>query len=453
MAILEVLPTDTPNTGRLVWNTNDRELQQQLRALAINARSAPYNAQGNGRADDRGPIQAAIDACADAGGGYVYLPTGEYLIASGSLLLRDGVNILGAGMYKTTLKLGPGVNRPVITDASVGRAGAYAFGTVRLTDFGIDGNRAENPQGQEGIWSTAYYSTFERLYIRECRTHGLRIGFAELANVAAQTTVSSCRIAHCGDTGVYLDIKSVDHTLSQNYIHNCTYGIVIRNGGVRVVNNDLFGHAIAAIQVTQTAYQVLIIANDINAVRRNAIHISRTNVAGTGPWSQMLVANNAILGDELEADNLYDAIYVETSVPHGIANLTLNSNHIYTLGGNNRFRYGINLETNVVHSVCSANAVYNAGTASYHVGPTCSQIVIDRLGGGILEPPAMPPSGVELTNPYHAPVTVYITGGNVSSIAVGGQSTGITIGAVRLPAGQKLSLTYTDAPTWVWIAD
>lgn len=53
-----------------------------------------FGAVGTGLVDDRAAIQSAIDACATAGGGFVYLPPGAYRIDSG-LTLPKIVNLIG----------------------------------------------------------------------------------------------------------------------------------------------------------------------------------------------------------------------------------------------------------------------------------------------------------------------------------------------------------------------
>ncbi len=452
MIVHEVASTATPNEGRLIWNANDQALAAWLVSLAHNVRHAPYGARGDGLVDDRPAIQAAIDACSAAGGGHVFLPAGIYRV-DGSLLLRDGANLIGAGMNVTTIRLGDGARGPALTDAAAGMAGAYAFGRVHLADFAIDGNREKCPEGGAGIFTTAYYSTFERLYIHDCRGHGLHIGFAGMANRASQDSVVGCRISDCGGAGVLLDINGTDHVLAQCYIHDCECGVEIHNGGVRVVNNDLYGNRRAAVLVTQTAYGVIVAANDLNANRRHGIVISRTTQVSSGPWGQLLISANSILGDGLEEDNAFDGIYVESDVPAGISKLTVVGNKIFTLGGPTRFRYGVHLARHVTKALCSANHIHNVASGMYAVGATCSAVAVDSLGGIALEAPSLPESGAMLTNPFHAPVSVYISGGAVSDVAIAGRSTGLPGGSFRLAAGQTISLVYTAPPSWVWIAD
>jgi len=69
-----------------------------------------YGAVGDGVADDGPAIQAAIDAATAAGGGIVYLPTGEYRITRGSgtetIVLKSNVTIRGDG-YGSHIFLDP----------------------------------------------------------------------------------------------------------------------------------------------------------------------------------------------------------------------------------------------------------------------------------------------------------------------------------------------------------
>lgn len=59
-----------------------------------NVRNSPYNAAGNGVADDTTAIQNALTAAGNAGGGIVYLPSGKYRINS-YLTVPSGVELRG----------------------------------------------------------------------------------------------------------------------------------------------------------------------------------------------------------------------------------------------------------------------------------------------------------------------------------------------------------------------
>ena len=452
MPIQQVLPEHTPNEGREIWNANDQSLFERIAALALNVKAVEFGAVGDGVADDRPALQAALDACAQRGGGYVFLPGGTYALQSGALILRDTVNLIGAGMFSSVIRMGDNVNQPVITDEGAFFDRNSAFGRTQLINFAIDGNRSGNPNGQEGILTTAYFSLFENLLIHDCGTHGIRMGRSKLDNASSQNRVSGCRIFDCNATGVYLDVNSIDHNITENYIYNCKIGIYIENGGIRVVNNDIYNHAVAAIHVEQTSYGLVIASNDLNGNVREAIHVSRTTQLTPRTWSQFLIVGNTILGDGLEADNQFDAIHVETSVEAGISNLSILSNKIFTLEGENRYRYGINLETNIVDTRCAANHVSRVGISEYFVGPTCSNVVVDSFGGVPLPAPNLPTSGEALLNPFPVAATIYLNGGQVQNVLIGDTFTGLSSGTFYLPAGKTITLFYDRTPIWNWFS-
>ena len=71
---------------------------------------------------------------------------------------------------------------------------------------------------------------------------------------------------------------------------------------------------------------------------------------------------------------------------------------------------------------------------------------------GPITPPSVPASGVAAG--YKASdFMVYITGGTVTDISIGGTSTGRTTGSFLVPAQSYIVLTYSVAPTWTWFGN
>jgi hypothetical protein len=99
----------------------------------INVQAAPYNAVGNGVADDTSALQRAITAAQVTGLGRVYLPEGLYKITS-TLTISKPIILEGSGPQTTT-----------ITADSVGQdgitVGSMAKGT-QLRDFKVSSRTA-----------------------------------------------------------------------------------------------------------------------------------------------------------------------------------------------------------------------------------------------------------------------------------------------------------------------
>ena len=90
------------------------------------------HARGDGSADDRPAIQAAIDAAHTAGGGVVYLPAGTYQLRSNDpLLLGSRVVLQGDGIDRTRIEYG--IARPYTSAAIIWEEGATTSGLVDLT--------------------------------------------------------------------------------------------------------------------------------------------------------------------------------------------------------------------------------------------------------------------------------------------------------------------------------
>lgn len=66
--------------------------------------------------------------------------------------------------------------------------------------------------------------------------------------------------------------------------------------------------------------------------------------------------------------------------------------------------------------------------------------------------PALAASTVDMVNTSGRHVTVYISAGTVTVVKINGITTGLTTPAtIRLRRGDKLNITYSVAPTLVWL--
>ena len=152
-------------------------------------------------------------------------------------------------------------------------------------------------------------------------------------------------------------------------------------------------------------------------------------------------------------------------------------NHFQTGGQSTPYPTGIRFNTNVTGGVCSGNNFENGGNWVYAFsgGATAATdpvLVADNNFGGYTlgatqnvalrnnyistmpssMAPAVPATATLYTNPYPYAYDVYLTGGTVTAVAVNGVTTGFTSGYFFIPPLGTIELTYSAAPTWVWIA-
>ncbi len=169
-------------------------------ALAISARAQnkidvrERGAKGDGRVLDTAAIQAAIDACAEAGGGQVLFPPGRYL--SGTIHLRSGLTLhldAGARLIGTTNLAHYAQPQPP-DNLPEARWGKWHRGLivgenvedVTITGLGtIDGNRVFDPSGEEKMRGP------HTIVLVNCRRFTLRdVTIVDSANYAVFCQVS-----------------------------------------------------------------------------------------------------------------------------------------------------------------------------------------------------------------------------------------------------------------------
>jgi hypothetical protein len=73
-----------------------------------------------------------------------------------------------------------------------------------------------------------------------------------------------------------------------------------------------------------------------------------------------------------------------------------------------------------------------------------------RAEGFTMDQPDMPASGVLFSNDTGKTCAVYIRGGTITGLTIGGVGIGFISGTFMLPPGETIAITYSVAPIWFW---
>ncbi|MFC3080128.1 glycosyl hydrolase family 28-related protein [Phenylobacterium terrae] len=304
-----------------------------------------YGAVGDGVANDRAAIQAAVDAAAQNGGGIVYLPAGTYGIGNDGLgktyagiQLTDGVTLKGAGMGVSTIKVLDGAN---IDITGVVRTPFNVPTTqVKMEDFTIDGNRANTTGKVDGIFvGTAPGSTqrdsditISRVEVKNASGYGF-----DPHEQTIRLTIEDSVAHHNGLDGFTLDFL-IDSTIRNNVSYandrhgfnvvtttqntvlqnNQAYdnggnGITVQRGSeliaspfdITITGGEVYGNALAGVLV-KYSHDVTIDGVNIHNNGREGVKIDGSD--------NVSVLNSTIANNSQAGSDLYSEIYVTPSL-------------------------------------------------------------------------------------------------------------------------------------------
>ena len=207
----------------------------------VNVKNAPYNAVGDGLADDTAAFAAAL-----AANDRIYIPEGTYLLSS-ILINRIGVSIVGAGQAHTILKAGVPVNKFLNIQGDPTTV-AFVIRDIELRGFTIEGDSKANI----GISSSTEISPN---FITDVRITGtLQDGLKHWRGWSCG--VQNLSVDYNFGNGVTLISEANNwELLNINCAHNDGHGLAILSGtGVRITggfeNNGTQGVIIKSVPLS-----------------------------------------------------------------------------------------------------------------------------------------------------------------------------------------------------------
>lgn len=477
-----------PTKGAALVQYKGRTVAQRLGDVVS---AGDFGAIGDGVTDDTAAIQAAINSLST---GTVSLPVGTFKLTA-SITLKPGVSIKGAGQFATTIL--------------VATAGITAFSLVFATGSGANHSLSDfsiycvaaNVQGFKFVHANrvvlralSFYGClinfeFDRgglNTVSDCVSSGtptLKSGQAKLwssddaAYGCVFSTVSNYRIENNGmgvqSPAVYMR-RAVAIKFS-NFVTNDGDGtgtcVLIENDcqGINFNGGVVVGYALGMVFQKGGGVDKAPISNTINCVDFDQC-TTNSVLMTAGENNQVL--GGTITSSFVATDKVAVSLNGAAVISNTIANLfitgyfSINGTGVLMNNCSGNKLFGVTVEG------CSQGLAFGAGVTGAHVS-TCdfsdsvttpvagtfsgaTNRIVDCKGfsaAAIIGTPALPASGVALTNTAGVPVRVFINGGSVSLIAINGVASGFTSGAMLLlQPGETLAVTYSTTPSWNWIA-
>lgn len=414
-----------------------------------------FGATGNGHTDDTAAIRAAIDM-ARASTKKVYIPPGTYLITSALDVgggPRGGLTVYGNG-WDSQIKIASGADCYAFTFNNMFTPGAA------IKDLTINCNGGAQTAGGGIDAEGACICYFERLHIDAPWRAGIYIHHDGTGGYGRQNVISSCHIengrAAAGGPGYALLFEASD----ENRIVNCTFTdcgntsaaenhMVYERAGLQMFHGNAFvGGATGCDQLKLESGNCVVVGNTFDG--GNSSNQLRIN------GNANLVVGNRFhnVGSAAASGDGRVGVYLDNATDCLVAQNTIAS----IQSGEGFADSGVRIAYGAANNTVTGNIFTGAWeTAPVNLsGAGSGNSLRANIGynpQGALSAPAIPASGADFTHNFAVDCTVYISGGTVTDVAVGGTSTGLTGGTFKIAVGQKITLTYDAPPQWVWIGD
>lgn len=345
------------------------DVNTQTYKSGINAKLSPYNAVGNGIADDTAALQAAANA---ALGGLLILPAGTYLISS-AISISNSITVVGAGREITKIQLGSTTQNGF----NVASDGAVHFRDFQIIGAGLgaatSGAGIRVNGATSGVTSNPH-STFLNLGF-VFNWHGIEIisAFAE--------RISGCQFFGILDAGIIKqDITfpdSGDGVISENFLTGNSASATLdgirhlTGGGMHIINNSFIelGAAYRMLwDANSGSSQIFLHGNTIDqSMQVGGFVFDRT---GSGSVFGISIKNNFF-----DVNTASPSIWFKTNNANVFSQVTISGNtHLVITGGT-----GIKIDGGVNYSIVGEQFVANStGTGIATGNATATSIFIGK---------------------------------------------------------------------------
>lgn len=327
----------------------------------VSVKESPFNAVGNGIADDTVAIQAAIDTVALTGGGDVLFPIGTYL-TSAALYLRGGTRLIGNGKVRSIIKASAAHTDHVLR-TPVPSTGDIA--DIVVDSLEIDGNRAvRGPLGVSSIGILTFAPSGtpnKRVTIRNCYVHDTTsIGIANTEVEGLQ--VINNEVADTQRDGITTYGASTNVYVAGNWVHGALDDYIAVNGDqvgygspshVVVANNRIGPSRVKAAFETYFGSGL--------TVRGAQDVVVKGNVIDSGYYSGIALQNGT-------GTHLQDVVVSDNALSNaGDNNATSTGYGISIEGGNLSSDFGVQ-RVKVSGNTIRSSRTHNVYVASYRAG-------------------------------------------------------------------------------------
>ena len=251
----------------------------------------------------------------------------------------------------------------------------------------------------------------------------------DLRYVAQVVILSASALANAGVAGGAPTLggnpptsdQSIGLRLPNNLNNDCT--IIVDFSCEGFYYGCWVGEHLAALRIALIYCQVGILVYDIGGASFHGATISNLSVEATPIHIQAINSNGGSFPLNIEG------MHTETGTTWNVDDI------------NNNFTGTINW-SNIANAAPLIRGAANLKIVSNN----------QMSAPGAKTAPGVPATTVALQNPFWRDCAVSVSGGTVSAIAVAGTATGLTSGTVIVPSGKTITLTYSSAPTWTWVA-